>query len=181
MTTLIKGGWLVFLSDFSLAHIKKLHEITGSGGWCFPATSGKAPLDAKAMAKQLGDWQTQFKERRDLRARCNVNSLVLAQGRNGAWTPYDITRTGAAMMQEFGITPDVIDRCQNHMLPGSKVRRHYLLYDFAKEKLDALQLLGRRPQEISETSMTDHANMVPVSQVQNEWALQRRRMSCAAC
>ena len=29
--------------------------------------------------------------------------------------------------------PDVIDRCQNHVLAGSRVRRHYLKHDYADE------------------------------------------------
>jgi integrase len=175
--TKTKVEWLVFLSDFSLAQFKKLHEITGTGEWCFPSTSRKAPLDAKTMAKQLGDRQIQFKERRDLRARCNDNSLVLAQGRNGAWTPHDMRRTGATMMQEMGITPDVIDRCQNHVLPGSKVRRHYLHYDYAKEKLDAWLLLGRRLQEILQSAVTEVADRAQLASLQNESAFQRRRTS----
>ena len=40
--------------------------------------------------------------------------------------------------------PDVIDRCQNHALLGSKVRRHYLHYDYADEKREAWRLLGER-------------------------------------
>jgi integrase len=175
--TKTKVEWLVFLSDFSLIQFKKLQEITGSSEWCFPSASGKAPLNAKTMAKQLGDRQIQFKERKDLRARCNDNSLVLAQGRNGAWTPHDLRRTGATVMQQLGITPDIIDRCQNHVLPGSKVRRHYLHYDFAKEKLDAWQALGKRLQAILEVRVVKHADTSKRHSEQNDRAPQRRRTS----
>ena len=44
-------------------------------------------------------------------------------------------RTGATMMQGLGITLEIIDRCQNHLLGGSEVRRHYLHHDYAKETL----------------------------------------------
>ncbi|MEW3782969.1 hypothetical protein QOZ23_15860, partial [Pseudomonas aeruginosa] len=37
---------------------------------------------------------------------------------------------------------EIIDRCQNHLLGGSKVRRHYLHHDYAKEKTEAWRLLG---------------------------------------
>jgi hypothetical protein len=47
-------------------------------------------------------------------------------------------------MQELGVTQDIIDRCQNHLLGGSKVRRHYLHYDYAKEKNEAWNILGQR-------------------------------------
>jgi integrase len=63
--------------------------------------------------------------------------LVLGSGKSGAWTPHDLRRTGATMMQSLEITLDIIDRCQNHVLTGSKVRRHYLLHDYAIEKRDA--------------------------------------------
>lgn len=45
---------------------------------------------------------------------------------NCAWTPHDLWRTGATLMQSLGVSLEIIDRCQNHVLPGCKVRRHYL-------------------------------------------------------
>jgi hypothetical protein len=48
------------------------------------------------------------------------------------------------MRQALRVSPDVIDRCQNHVLPGSKVRRHYLHHDYAEEKREAWQRLGQR-------------------------------------
>ncbi|CAN7745642.1 MULTISPECIES: hypothetical protein [unclassified Variovorax] len=48
------------------------------------------------------------------------------------------------MKQALRVSPDVIDRCQNHVLPGSKVRRHYLHHDYAEEKREAWQRLGQR-------------------------------------
>ena len=46
------------------------------------------------------------------------------------------------MMQQLRIPMDIIDRCQNHVLAGSKVRRHYLHYDYRDEKTDAWEQLG---------------------------------------
>lgn len=48
------------------------------------------------------------------------------------------------MMQASGINPDVIDPCQNQVLPGSKVRRHHLYHDYKEKKRQAWQLLGKR-------------------------------------
>jgi hypothetical protein len=45
-------------------------------------------------------------------------------------------------MQELKVPLDVIDRCQNHVLSGSRVRRHYLKYDYAEEKKEAWIKLG---------------------------------------
>jgi hypothetical protein len=47
------------------------------------------------------------------------------------------------MMQGLGVSLDVIDRCQNHVLPG-KVRRVYLRHDYEKEKREAWKRLGGR-------------------------------------
>ena len=67
-----------------------------------------------------------------------------SKGTKGEWTPHDLRRTGATMMQELGVTLEIIDRCQNHLLGGSKVRRHYLHHDYAKEKTEAWRLLGEK-------------------------------------
>jgi len=48
------------------------------------------------------------------------------------------------MMQALGISLDLIDRCQNHVLPGSKVRRHYMLHDYADEKRAAWAAMGEK-------------------------------------
>ena len=82
----------------------------------------------------------------------NDDSLVLDGGRHGEWTPHDLRRTAATMMQSIGISPDVIDRCQNHVLPGSRVRRHYLHHDYAAEKRAAWQALGRRLEAVAQNA-----------------------------
>lgn len=79
-----------------------------------------------------------------LKNRRSDNTLMLAGDKNGAWTPHDLRRTGATMMQALGISLDAIDRCQNHVLPGSKVRRHYMHHNYADEKRAAWAALGKK-------------------------------------
>jgi len=180
--TKTKVEWLVFLSEFALAKFRELHRLTGTSEWCFPASNGKDSLNPKTMAKQVGDRQIQFKKRKELRCRCNDNSLVLSGGRNGAWTPHDMRRTGATMMQGLGIVPDTIDRCQNHVLPGSKVRRHYLHYDFAQQKLEAWEALGKHLQKnlATENTATNRAEPSPPAQdrhsVRRKWVRRRSQL-----
>ena len=69
-----------------------------------------------------------------------------------AWTSHDLRRTGATMMQELGIGMDIIDRCQNHVLASSKVRRHYLKYEYKVEKTEAFEKLGKKLQGILKDS-----------------------------
>ena len=132
----------MYLSAFALRHFKALHTQSGKTRWCFASRDAKAHVDVKTVSKQIGDRQHQFKQRKALCNRRNDNSLVLSKGENGEWTPHDLRRTAATMMQALGVPPDVIDRCQNHVLAGSRVRRHYLTHDVADESRMAGSKLG---------------------------------------
>lgn len=139
---------LVHLSEFALAQFQELHKYTGAGAFCFPSRDGSKALDPKSITKQVGNRQAMFKERRAAGYRRLDNTLVLDQGRSGDWTPHDLRRTGATMMQALRVDLMTIDRCQNHVLPGSKTRRHYLHYDYAAEKSAAWDALGRHLQSL---------------------------------
>ena len=126
-----KQDQLVYLSPFALGQLQRLHKLTGATTWCFPSRDGKNHVCLKSVSKQVGDRQMRFKNRKDLRNRTNDNTLVLDGGANGEWTPHDLRRTAATMMQAMGVNPDVIDRCQNHVmsrqpgapaLPAARVR-----------------------------------------------------------
>lgn len=143
-TTKTHVDWQVYLSKFALRQFTALHKLTGESDWCFPAQQKEGPLDSKTIGKQIGDRQMRFKKRKHLQRRRHDDSLVLGEGENGEWTAHDLRRTAATMMQAMKVSPDVIDRCQNHVLPGSKVRRHYLHHDYAEEKREAWRLLGER-------------------------------------
>ncbi|MGJ7506845.1 tyrosine-type recombinase/integrase [Variovorax sp. GT1P44] len=140
---------IVYLSPFAIRQFKSLQEIRNQDSkWCFPArnsTVGDRHVDVKSVSKQVGDRQTKFKERtKPLKNRTNDDSLVLSKGTTGEWTPHDLRRTGATMMQKAGVNPDVVDRCLNHVLPGgSKARPSYLQHDYAPEKRAAWDVLGR--------------------------------------
>lgn len=142
--------WKVYLSPFALRQFKALHALTGDTAFCFPAraAAGTAPAQhvcTKSVSKQIGDRQTQFKKRAGpLKNRKHDNSLVLSAGKLGEWTPHDLRRTGATMMQQLGVSLDLIDRCQNHVLAGARIRRAYLHHDYALEKREAWQCLGER-------------------------------------
>jgi integrase len=136
---------VVSLSAFALRQFIELKTITGSSVWCYPNTLDTGHLCVKTLSKQIGDRQEMFTERsKVLSKRAQSNLLVLSKGKKGNWVMHDLRRTGATMMQMLGVNPDVIDRCQSHIIAGSKVRRHYLQYDFAKEKKDAWDALGDR-------------------------------------
>ena len=146
----------VFLSAFALRQLKELHTLTGDTLYLFPNTNNDGHVDLKSISKRVGDRQENFKNRsKPLSGRRHDNSLVLNNGTKGGWTPHDLRRTGATMMQELGVTLEIIDRCQNHLLGGSKVRRHYLHHDYANEKRDAWRLLGERLETLTNSDADD--------------------------
>ncbi|PAU88774.1 integrase [Pseudomonas sp. WN033] len=138
----------VFLSPFAISHFRKLQIETGHTPFCFPSPKGDNHVGEKTVSKLIGDRQCRFKKRsKPPKGRHHNDTLVLSDGANGEWTPHDLRRTGATMMQALGVTLDVIDRCQNHVMPG-KVRRHYLHHDYAEEKTKAWRLLGEHIETI---------------------------------
>ena len=157
------GDQLVYLSDFTLDQFKKLYAITGEtvlgddaisntkikNEFAFPARLKDGHVCLKTISKQIGDRQVKFKSHsRKLKNRVENNSLVLG---DQEWTPHDLRRTGATLMQKLKISRDVINLCQNHVI-GTKVDRSYLLDDYADEKRDAWNKLGDRLEAILNAS-----------------------------
>lgn len=143
----------VILSSFAREQFQRLHEVSGHTPYCFPGRNSLKHVCLKTVSKQVGDRQVAFKQRsRALAGRHHNNTLVLADGKRGEWTPHDMRRTGASMMQALGISLDVIDRCQNHVLAGSKVRRAYLHHDYQQEMAEAWHKLGERLEIIIHSS-----------------------------
>jgi len=143
----------VYLSPFAVNKFKRLHKLTGHTDWLFPSRpvgrirEGAGPpathVGTKSVSKQVGDRQVQFMARpKGLNRRMHDNALVLTKGANGEWTPHDLRRTGATGMQALGVSLDIIDRCLNHALPGSKVRRHYLHHEFEEQMRNAWRIWG---------------------------------------
>jgi integrase len=144
-----KSDQLVYLSDFTLDQFKQLHALTGDSAWAFPAIYKEGHVDEKSVSKLVGDRQVKFKSRtRKLQSRIESNSLVTG---DEEWTPHDLRRTGATLMQKLKVSREVINLCQNHVI-GSKVDRVYLLDDYADEKREAWNKLGDRLEAILSTS-----------------------------
>lgn len=139
-----RRDFMVFLSPQARKLFEKLLEMAGDSRWVFPSPDKEdGPINGQAVTRQVSDRQLMLKRlTKKPKNRVFDNSLVLAGGDNGEWTPHDLRRTSATTMQRLGIPNDLIDRCQNHVLGGPAVRRHYLLYDFAAEKRAAWEKLG---------------------------------------
>ena len=134
----------VALSAFAVKQFKRLKAETGHTPYCFPSRDEQNHVCLKTVSKLIGDRQAMFKSRsRPLSGRQHNDTLILSAGANGEWTPHDLRRTGATMMQSLGIAPEIIDRCQNHVIESkNKSAKHYQQYDYAKEKAEAWHRWG---------------------------------------
>lgn len=140
-----KQDQLVYLSDFAFDKFKQLHIITGDCAWAFPSLKRNNHVCIKSVTKSVGDRQIKFKNRtKKYKNRVFSNSLVIG---DAEWTPHDLRRTGATLMQTLKVNRDVINLCQNHVI-GTKVDKVYLLDDYADEKCDAWHRLGNRLEAI---------------------------------
>ncbi len=130
----------IFLNNFALRKLNELHVITGSTPWLFPAS--RSLIDhvcEKTVTKQVNDRQRPDLEPMSGRTK-NTQALVLAGGK---WTPHDLRRTGATMMAELGVLPDVVEKCLNHT-EAQKIKRIYQRAQYEGPMRDAWRLLGER-------------------------------------
>lgn len=138
-----KKSQTVALSAFALTQFKELHALTGSTPFCFPNAKKDGHVDLKSISKIVGDCQAMFKkQKKPIKGRRNDNSLVLNGGIDGNWTPHDLRRTGSTMLQSMGEDPDLIDRCQNHVIEEPKTRKHYMHYKYFNQKKQIWAQLG---------------------------------------
>lgn len=138
----------IYLSDFALNQFKQLHELTGDTQWVFPARYTDGHVCVKSASKQIGDRQVMFKNRnKKHQYRVENNGLVLS---DREWTPHDLRRTGATMIQSLvGKQTGILlaDLCLHHnVVTGSA--KHYLFDDYADEMKEAWIKLGNRIEAI---------------------------------
>lgn len=128
----------VWLSDFALVQLEKLHRFTGDTAWLFPNTKKQGSVDPKTITKQVADRQ---RAKSPMSGRTQqVDSLSLP---GGQWRPHDLRRTGASMMAELGAIPEVIERCMNHT-EENKMKRIYQRASYESQMQDAWRTLGQR-------------------------------------
>lgn len=127
----------IFLSDFALEQFKVLKLIAKNQIWIFPNRDNSTHVCEKSITKQIGGRQTTTvlsNRSKDSQA------LMLISGK---WTPHDLRRTGATMMGDLGVAPDVIEKCLNHT-EENKVKRIYQRQKLEAEQADAWRVLGDR-------------------------------------
>lgn len=131
----------VFLSSFSKDKFEQLQNFSESQIWCFPNKFNTSHLCVKSTTKQIHDRQLIVPGQTPLKNRSKKSTSLVLQ--NGEWTPHDLRRTGATIMQALNIEPIVIERVLNHVEPN-KLRRTYHTFDYNDNKREAWQKLGER-------------------------------------
>jgi integrase len=129
----------VHLNDLAMRQFEALRQHTGLTEWVFPASRLNGPVCPKTVTKQVADRQRGEAEPMSGRSK-QTDSLALAGGK---WTPHDLRRTGATLMAELGVLPDVIERCLNHT-EQTKVKRIYQRAQYEAPMREAWQRLGDR-------------------------------------
>lgn len=139
----------VYLSDFAVRHLRRMIELSDSETWLLPARrrdGNETHVDQKSISKQIGDRQLKFFDRPSHAKRAGKateNALVLVPDAEESWSPHDLRRTSATLMQSVGVLPVVIDACLNHR-EQNRIKRTYQRYDYADEQREAWRLLGDR-------------------------------------
>lgn len=135
---------VVDLSDFALARLEELEDIR-SGPWLVAgrapekADAPAKPADPKALTKLLKDRQRPegYQPLKNRKAH-DLRALVMP---GGSWTPHDLRRTAATLMQSLGIAPAVIEKALNHTEPRRLIAI-YQRHDYRPERRDAFNRLG---------------------------------------
>ena len=129
----------IYLSDFAISYFRKLQQVSGYSEWCYPNEDNDNHVGPKTVTKQLVDRQ-RTEATAIIRGRTKMSTALILPG--GHWTPHDLRRTGASMMTQLKVLPDVADLCLNHVQPN-KLKRTYLRYDYDVEMKEAWIVLGK--------------------------------------
>lgn len=137
-----KKNHTIFLSDFTLQKFQELRAISHWSDWMLPSVlTDNRHICLKSITRQVRDRQRDNSLSKRTKA---TGTLILA---GGTWTPHDLRRTGASMMAELGILPDIIERCLNHV-EQDRMKRIYQRHDYRAERRDAFNQLGCRLDEL---------------------------------
>jgi len=128
---------IIYLSDFALGQFKALRHYATHDVWLFPNRDGSDHVCDKSITKQIDGRQTTT-----ILSNRSKDSQALALT-GGKWTPHDLRRTGATIMGNLKVLPDVIEKCLNHT-EENKVKRIYQRQELKEEQAEAWRVLGDR-------------------------------------
>jgi integrase len=128
---------LIHLSPFAVDKFNVLKTISVNSAWVLPSRQFHKHVDVKSLTKQVRDRQRD----KQLKGRSAATRTLIMTG--GEWTPHDLRRTAATMMQNLAVVPHVIERCLNHAEPN-KLQKTYQRAEYLVEQASAYKALGDR-------------------------------------
>lgn len=107
----------VFLTDFMIARLQELKQITGDSPFPFPHKRDRyAPIPDNSLRRQITT---------------DAGSSIHTSG--GHWTPHDLRRTCSTHLESAEFPQKVIDRCLGHYASGSAVQGAYFHWEYNDE------------------------------------------------
>jgi integrase len=128
----------VSLSRYSLGLIRELQTLTGHTPWIYPGSNELKPVNRKQATNHARDRQRPEGEKPIKGRTVQTRSLVVG---NEQWTPHDLRRSGATLMQRMGVPTEVSERCLNHT-EANKTKKTYHRHDYDMEMRKAWYLLS---------------------------------------
>lgn len=142
---------LVHLSPFALRMIGAMRRLPTRPPRPTSKPADTVFLGGDTLAKALHDRQRPPGAEKGTR-RAVPSSLLLP---GGPFTPHDLRRTGASLMQSLGVRPDVIEKCLNHTPPA--LVAVYQRDPMLAERRAAFAALGALLERTIDTSGIDRA------------------------
>ena len=147
----------ISLNSLALSQFEALRQHTGATEWVFPATRMNGSVCPKSVTKQVADRQRGVDENIRMAGRTKQTNALTLPG--GQWRPHDLRRTGATLMAELGVLPDVIEKCLNHV-EQVKVKRIYQRPQYEAPMREAWLLLGARLEELKNHPQSSHKQLL---------------------
>lgn len=149
----------IHLSGFALHYLSALRALSGHSDWLFPASRTDGHLNTKTLTKQIADRQRDSGQIIKGRTVRHAQALLLTSNLSEQWRPHDLRRTGATLMTELGVLPEVAERCLNHLEPN-RIKRTYQQFSYWPQMADAWDRLGDKLAHLTDS---DNSNILPFS------------------
>lgn len=125
-----REGHRIPLSPLAVRLIKEAQSLAGGSKFLFPSPKGGSPIGSGAATKGMQRARPTF----------DLDNFRV----------HDLRRTAATGMAELGTSPHTISLVLNHISArtGNITSAVYVKYSYDKEKREALEIWGRRVEEI---------------------------------
>lgn len=150
----------IHLSDYTAQLLSKLHSITGSFAFLFPASNldnaNNRSVCLKTVTKQVADRQRGAGEPMQGRSK-DTNALELAGGK---WTPHDLRRSFETGLIRLRVLPEIAHKCTNHREQDKVKRTYQVEVEYEEHMREAWELWGRHMELLSAKAQGKLKNVI---------------------